>query len=91
MATASISARIDANDKIAFDAFCSRVGMNSSTAINMFIKTVIREQKIPFTIESGDTFFSERNTAFLKDSLAQLKSGHIVTKSFAELEVMEDA
>lgn len=91
MALSSISARIDSNDKVAFDSFCSRVGMNASTAINMFVKAVIREQKIPFSIESEDPFYSESNIAFIQHSLEQLNSGHSVTKTLTELEVMEDA
>ena len=43
----------DANDKKYFEQFCSNVGMNVSTAINMFIKAVIREQKLPFEIKSN--------------------------------------
>ena len=50
MALATITSRVDQQDKINFDAFCKEVGMNASTAINMFIKTVLREHCIPFSI-----------------------------------------
>ena len=43
MAQATISARIDEKDKMAFDEFCSDVGLNTSAAINLFIKAVLRE------------------------------------------------
>lgn len=46
----TISIRIDTNDKKGFENFCNSTGMNISTAINMFIKTVLREQKLPFEI-----------------------------------------
>ena len=49
-----LSIRIDSNDKKSFEKFCTNTGMNVSTAINMFIKTVIREQKIPFEIRSDE-------------------------------------
>lgn len=52
MALTTISARIDEQDKVKFDEFCSSVGLNTSTAINIFIKAVLREKKIPFTITS---------------------------------------
>ena len=48
MAQATISARIDEKDKQAFDNFCSDVGLNTSAAINLFIKAVLRERRIPF-------------------------------------------
>ena len=41
MAQATISARIDEKDKQAFDNFCSDVGLNTSAAINLFIKAEI--------------------------------------------------
>lgn len=50
MAQSTISARIDSEDKIAFDVFCSRVGLNTSSVLNLFIKKVISENRIPFEI-----------------------------------------
>ena len=47
METLNLSVRVDANDKKNFEQFCNNVGMNVSTAINMFIKAVLREQKLP--------------------------------------------
>ena len=37
MAQATLTARVDEKDKINFDAFCSNVGLNTSTAINLFV------------------------------------------------------
>lgn len=53
METLNLNVRVDANDKKSFEKFCDNVGMNVSTAINMFIKTVLREQKLPFKIRSS--------------------------------------
>ena len=53
MESLTLNVRVDANDKKCFEQFCSNVGMNVSTAINMFIKAVIREQKLPFEIKSN--------------------------------------
>ena len=50
MALATITSRVDATDKVAFDVFCHNVGMNASTAINMFVKAVLREGRLPFTV-----------------------------------------
>ena len=50
MGTLNLSVRVDANDKKSFEQFCNKVGMNVSTAINMFIKAVLREQKLPFEV-----------------------------------------
>ena len=53
METLTLNVRIDANDKKNFEQFCSSVGMNVSTAVNLFIKAVLREQKLPFEFKSN--------------------------------------
>ena len=52
MNKSTLSVRIDSCDKKEFELFCNNTGMNVSTAINMFIKAVLREQKLPFEIKS---------------------------------------
>lgn len=47
-----LSVRVDSSDKKEFELFCNNTGMNVSTAINMFIKAVLREQKLPFEIRT---------------------------------------
>lgn len=51
METLNLNVRVDANDKKNFEQFCAGVGMNVSTAVNMFIKAVLREQKLPFEVK----------------------------------------
>lgn len=48
-----LSVRINTEDKKNFEKFCEETGMNISTAINMFIKTVIREGRLPFEIRTS--------------------------------------
>ena len=52
MAQTSISIRMDAELKKSFEQFCGAVGMNMSTAINMFAIACVRTQKIPFEISA---------------------------------------
>ena len=76
MAQATITARVDANDKSKFDNFCANVGINTSTAINMFVKAVLRENRIPFEIaQTPDPFFSETNMEHVKKSVQELREG----------------
>ena len=73
MALATLTARVSEEDKLSFDAFCSNVGLNTSTAINLFVKAVLRENRIPFEIaQSPDPFFSETNIAYVKKSVHEL-------------------
>ena len=48
---ATLSVRLDSEDKKKFEEFCSRTGMNVSVCVNMFVKAVLREQKLPFEIK----------------------------------------
>ena len=50
MAQTTICIRIDADLKKAFEKFCDSIGMSMSTAVNIFIKKSVGEQRIPFEI-----------------------------------------
>lgn len=76
MALVTLTARVDEKDKASFDAFCSNVGLNVSTAVNLFVKAVLRENRIPFEItQNSDPFFSETNMAYVKKSVQELREG----------------
>ena len=76
MAQTTITARVDSSDKSQFDSFCSNVGINTSTAINMFVKAVLRENRIPFEIaQTSNPFFSESNMAHVRKSVQELRAG----------------
>jgi DNA-damage-inducible protein J len=91
MAQTTINIRMDEDLKKQFESFCSAVGMNMSTAFNVFAKTAVRQQKIPFEISAleNDPFFSEANKEQLRKSIAQIKDGQVIVKSMEELEAME--
>ena len=50
MAQATFSIRMDTKLKKEFDATVEEMGMNATTAFNIFARTVVREKKIPFAI-----------------------------------------
>ena len=74
MAQANLSVRIDENDKKSFEVFCNETGMNVSVAINMFIKTVLREHKLPFEIKA-DPFYSKSNMNYLENIVKDINDG----------------
>lgn len=48
----------------------------TQTTINMFVKTVLRENRISFEIaQNPDPFFSETNMAHVKKSVQELREG----------------
>lgn len=50
MATVNMSIRMDKELKKQADAMLSDMGLNMSTAMNMFLRQVVRQGKIPFEI-----------------------------------------
>jgi DNA-damage-inducible protein J len=76
MSVTTFSIRVDAEVKREFDKFCENVGMNTTTAINLFLRSVIREQRLPFEITTKpDPFYAAVNQSFLHESIAQLEHG----------------
>jgi DNA-damage-inducible protein J len=63
---------MDADLKKALEKFCSDVGMNSSVAVNMFAKTVVRDQRLPFEITARPYFLTKEE---LKRRIDNLESG----------------
>lgn len=45
-----MTVRLDSVQKAKFDQLCEQFGMSANTAINIFVRTVIRSRCIPFTI-----------------------------------------
>jgi len=56
MAQTSINIRTDENLKKQFDAVCDELGLNLSSAINIFMRTVVRDREIPFAITAAPSF-----------------------------------
>lgn len=76
MGFATFSVRMDEDVKEQFEDFCTKVGMNTTTAFNMFARAVIRERRLPFEVAvDPDPFYSEENQAYLKQAFADLEAG----------------
>ena len=50
MAQTDVKIRMDEDTKREFDLFCQEIGLSVSAAFNLFAKTVVREQRIPFAL-----------------------------------------
>lgn len=92
MSQTTLSVRMDSETKRGLEEFCAAVGMNTSTAVNLFAKAVIRERRIPFEIAlpADDPFYSTSNMEHLRRSIEQANRGELITKSIEELEAMAD-
>ena len=86
MAQTTFSVRMDAEVKKEFDKFCSQVGMNTTTAFNMFARAVLREKRLPFDVTTeSDPFYSESNLAHLRRGIAALNSGKGIVRDIIEV------
>ncbi|ASJ20472.1 damage-inducible protein J [Brachyspira hampsonii] len=64
------------------DKLFNDLGLDFNTAINIFLRTSINTQSIPFKIKKNkqlytdnDNFYNEENIKFLKKGYLELKSG----------------
>jgi DNA-damage-inducible protein J len=78
---------MDENIKRRFDAFCSDAGMNASVAVNLFVRAVIRDKRIPFEITGNDDpFYNEKNMARIVEAIEQLEAGQGTIHELIEVE-----
>ncbi|HAP32171.1 MAG TPA: type II toxin-antitoxin system antitoxin, RelB/DinJ family [Firmicutes bacterium] len=82
---AQISLRVDDDVKKGAEQTFDDIGLSMSTAINIFLKKVARERRIPFEL-SADPFYSESNMAHLRRGIAALNAGKGVEHEPVEAE-----
>lgn len=84
-----INVRMDDHLKNDFDALCSELGITMSTAITIFVKKAVREQRIPFDM-ALDPFYSKSNMAAIEKGIKDVEEGRVVNKTLEELGRMEN-
>lgn len=85
MAQTNINIRMDENLKQQFDLLCNELGLNMTTAFNIFARTMVRQQKIPFEVS-----LEISNTKTLA-AIDDVNHGRNLSKPFHSItELMED-
>lgn len=85
MAQTNINIQMDDILKQQFNHLCNELGLNMTTAINIFAKTMVRQQRIPFEIS-----LDIPNTETLI-AIDDVNNGRNFSKSFHSVaELMED-
>ena len=88
MAQTNLNIRVDEDIKKQADTLFAGLGMNMSTAVNIFLRQALRRGGVPFDIV--DPFYGEYNQRRLHDSIAQYQTdGVVIMKTMAELEALE--
>ena len=88
MAQTNINIRMDEQLKKQFDHLCNELGMNMTTAFNIFAKTMVRQQRIPFEV-SLETPNAETRDAI--QEVQRMKADPKLGKSYSDVDqMMED-
>ena len=82
---AQISLRVDDELKRGAEKTLNDIGLSMSTAINIFPKTVVRENRIPFEL-SADPFYSKENMKELERRVHAVRSGESTLKEHELIE-----
>ncbi len=82
MAQTSINIRIDDKLKKQFEAICSQIGFNMSTAVNVFARAVVRKKGIPFELTIDE--YDEETIKAIEDA----EKGVGLSKIYSDLDEM---
>lgn len=86
MTTTTITIRIDKDTKSRAESLFNSIGINTSTAITMFLKAAIKENKIPFELKGDDPFYSKENMKHLSLALQRYKEHKGTQHNLIEVE-----
>jgi DNA-damage-inducible protein J len=80
--TINVTIRLDRDVKEGAERLFNDLGMNLSTAFNVFARQSLRQGKIPFEI--FDPFYSEDNQRRLARSIADAEAGRVTVHELTE-------
>ena len=80
---AQINIRVDDDVKRKAELVCQDIGISLSSAINVYLKKMGRESRIPFEL-SIDPFYSKENIESLENKYNDYKNGKL---EFVEREI----
>lgn len=84
MANINVNIRMDSDLKKQFEAFCDDMGLTMTTAINIFVRKAVRENRIPFEV-GRDIPNAETREAFQEVQKMKKDPNKRTYGSFAEL------
>lgn len=81
----TISVSVDSKLKRGFARLCGDVGLDTETAITVFMKRAMLNNCIPFPI-AGDPFYSDINMNELDRRIAKMKAGEVEEHELIEVD-----
>jgi len=82
---AQVNIRLDDGLKEKADLLFEELGLNMTTAVNIFVRQTVRQGGIPFDITvNADPFYSAGNMEVLKQSIADADAGRLTEHELIE-------
>jgi DNA-damage-inducible protein J len=82
---AQVNIRIEDDLKEQAEAIFNELGMNMTTAFNVFVRQTIREGGIPFAVTTkSDPFYNVANMKILIKSIKEADEGKLTTHELIE-------
>lgn len=85
MAQTNVSIRMDNELKESFEHLCNEMGLTMSSAINVFVKKVVRDCRIPFEI--GVPKPNEETLAAIRE-VQEMKKKPALGKAYSDVDSM---
>lgn len=85
MAQTNLTIRIDEELKKEAEILFNRIGLNMSSAINVFFRQAVGAQAIPFELKAYDDYKTK-----IEKSMRQADEGKLITFTLEELESLEN-
>ena len=86
MATTNLTIKIDIDLKEKAEILFHDLGLDMTSAINLFVRKTLEEKKVPFDIDNSE---NPDYIAELHECLQQIQDGDVVIKTIDELKAME--
>ena len=74
MAQTAFTVRMDADIKKRFDELCTDFGMSANTAFNVFARTVVKQERIPFEVETERELEIRKNVNEWKELVDSIRN-----------------
>ena len=91
MSTARISVNVDKEVKQDAQKILSEIGMDLTTAIDLLLRTIVREERIPFNLQTEKAYYEAAHREYIRAELekAKLEAADPNTKWRTHDEVMD--
>jgi DNA-damage-inducible protein J len=86
MSTKPINFRVDEKLKINAEVILAEMGLNMSSALNLFLQQMVNKRALPFAVEAADPFYSKINQELLESRLSKYENDEKIERELIEVD-----